>query len=310
MMPHESPARGKKLVKVPKPNDMAALRFALLGWYGERARPLRFRGHADPWGVLVAEVMAQQTQVARVEPAWAAFVERFPSPDLLARASPAEVLRAWRGLGYNRRALLLQRAAAAMVERHAGRVPSTLAELLALPGIGPYTARAVLAIAFQQPEAPVDTNVRRVLGRIHGGGQARPAEMQALADDLVDRDRPAAWTQALMDLGATLCGARVARCEPCPLRPWCASAGQVGEARGSVPATARASGPRFESTSRWLRGRIVDRLRDEGAGWHRVEGPIGEHPGAAVERALAALEREGLLERRADGAARLPSGRS
>jgi A/G-specific adenine glycosylase len=301
-------------VKVPQHPVRDPFRFALGRWYESRSRALRFRGHGEPWGVLVAEVMAQQTQVARVEPAWSAFMARYPDPASLARASAADVLRAWRGLGHNRRAVLLQRAAVAIVERHGGAVPPALPDLLALPGIGPYTARAIAAIAFGHPEAPVDTNVRRVLSRVVGAPEASPGEIQAVADTLLDRGAPGAWTQALMDLGATLCGPRVARCDECPVSPWCASAGRpvgahpVPAAAGERPATE--ARPRFEATSRWLRGRIVDRLRADGEGWHRIEGPIGEHPQHAVESALIALEREGLLERRADGASRLPSGRS
>jgi len=135
----------------------------VLGWYGSRARPLGIRTTREPWAILVSEVMAQQTQIARVDEAWSVFMERYPTPRALAEASTAEVLRAWSGLGYNRRAVNLRRAAAAIETEHAGRVPDDIEALEALPGVGPYTARAVVAIAFGQPVAAVDTNVRRVV---------------------------------------------------------------------------------------------------------------------------------------------------
>ena len=144
-------------------------RAAVLAWYDTRGRTLPFRGQLDPYAILVSEVMAQQTQISRVSQQWVTFMAAFPSVESLAEAPTADVLRAWRGLGYNRRALNLQRAARVIVSEHRGRVPSNLAELLRLPGVGPYTARAVAALAFGQAVGPVDTNVRRVLARLIGG---------------------------------------------------------------------------------------------------------------------------------------------
>ena len=264
------------------------------------------------------------TQISRVEPAWAAFMTRFPTPRALAEASPADVLRAWAGMGYNRRALNLQRAAATIVERHGGELPRTVAELEALPGVGPYTARAVAAIAFGEPVAAVDTNVRRVVGRVvagHGAavdpGVALPApELQAVADALVDPADPARWTHAVMDLGATLCRPATPRCDACPLAGLCRRRAEAGDGifTGTpmpMPAprrARRAPEPAFPSTRRWLRGRIVARLRDlpDGA-WEVVAGPIGDHDPVAVESAIADLTGEGMIERRSDGAIRLPS---
>lgn len=321
MMPQMGAVRDEGEVKDPTsgagaPLDdgrVAQLRERLARWHAGDGRSLRFRGTLDPWAILVSEVMAQQTQVARVEPAWEAFMAAYPTPAALAAASPAEVLRRWAGLGYNRRALHLQRAAALMVERHGGRVPRDVSDLLALPGVGPYTARAVAALAFGQPVAPVDTNVRRVVSRLVGTGAARrlsPVDLQDLADRLVERGDPGAWTNAMMDLGATICLPRAPRCEACPLRLACDGAGRQ-EPRASVTSGGRhAQRVAFEHTSRWLRGRIVERLRrsEEGA-WTRVQAPIGAHGHESVERALVALERDGLLERRADGEVRLPSAR-
>jgi A/G-specific adenine glycosylase len=279
-------------------------RQALLEWYVARARPLRIRTVRDPWAILVSEVMAQQTQIARVDEAWTVFMERYPTPRALAGATTADVLRAWAGLGYNRRALNLQRAAAAIEADHDGRVPHALTELEALPGVGPYTARAVAALAFGRPVAAVDTNVKRVVTRVLGQDlTAQP--LQAQADALVDPAAPATWTHASMELGATVCVSRSPRCGACPVATWCASAGQV-----ATPARRRSSNePAFELTTRWLRGRIIERLRalDDGA-WQTLPRSIGGHDAEAIESAVVALRREGMIEQRPDGAVRLPSG--
>ena len=193
----------------------------VLSWYAENGRDLAFRRTADPWAILVSEVMAQQTQAARAAEAWTRFMALFPTVSALAAASPADVVRAWRGLGYNRRALALRRAAIAIVEVHGGRIPSTLEALAALPGIGPYTARAVMAIAFGLPVAALDVNVRRVLGRAFLPSAIAKQDVQAAADALVPIDRAADWTHALMDIGAAFCRPREPRCDICPLQATC-----------------------------------------------------------------------------------------
>jgi A/G-specific adenine glycosylase len=223
------------------------------------------------------------------------------------------VLRAWAGLGYNRRAVALHRASKAIVEEHGGAVPASVVALEALPGVGPYTARAVAAIAFGLPVGAVDTNVRRVLGRIAAGGaEAFPhSSLQVLADAVVPPGRAGAWTHALMDVGARLCRPVAPRCADCPALTWCRYA--AGE-RPPVPAPAgsrpRRSEPRFDTTSRWLRGRILERAREaEDGAWVAYAGPIGSHPPRAVREAVAAMAADGLLEARetADGLeARLP----
>jgi A/G-specific adenine glycosylase len=306
-----------------------AARGAILAWYDGRGRTLPFRGTSDPYAILVSEAMAQQTQAARAGEAWLRFMEQFPTVAALAAATPAEVLRAWQGLGYNRRALNLWRAACQVVAEHGGRLPADLGSLEALSGVGSYTARAVAAIAFGLPVGAVDTNVRRVLGRIVAGDETaiRRSELQALADAAVPLDRPADWTHAIMDLGATVCRPRRPDCANCPARPWCRYAA-LAQATAHAPATAAgarapaerapAAGARgtatpFAATSRWLRGRIVDRLRaaPDGA-WVTIGGPIGLHDQPAIERALQALATEGLVEIRGesldDRQARLPVG--
>ncbi|MEQ1785889.1 MAG: A/G-specific adenine glycosylase, partial [Acidimicrobiales bacterium] len=195
---------------------------ALAGWWEEQRRDLPWRRTRDPWAVLVCEVMAQQTQVARVAERWAPFLERFPTPTALAEAPVAEVVRAWAGLGYNRRARDLHRCAQQVVDRHRGQLPAALDELLALPGIGPYTARAVLAFAFERDHGVVDTNSARVLAR-WAGRPLRVREAQAAADEVVPPGRAWMWNQAMLDLGAMVCTRRHPRCDECPTRRSCAS---------------------------------------------------------------------------------------
>jgi A/G-specific adenine glycosylase len=283
------------------------LQTAILDWYDASGRSLPFRATTDPYAVLVSEVMAQQTQISRVSEAWASFLAAFPTFGALAAAPPADVLRAWRGMGYNRRALNLWRAARVVVDDHDGKLPGDVAALERLPGIGPYTARAVAAIAFGLPVGAVDTNVRRVLGRTLAGGRdgIATAMLQSVADASVPRDRPAAWTHALMDVGATLCRPATPRCGECPARSLCAFATTGG--RLEAPRATRDAEQPFRSTSRWLRGRILDRLRD-GSDWVELDAPIGCHDRAAIETALAGLAVEGLIERDASATlrARLP----
>ena len=272
-------------------------RVAILAWYDARGRVLPFRGDGDPYAILVSEVMAQQTQISRVSAQWSTFMAAFPTVQRLAAAPTADVLRAWRGLGYNRRALNLQRAARIIVSEHGGRVPREVAALQRLPGIGPYTARAVAALAFGQAVGPVDTNVRRVLGRLTAS-DVPPAEMQRIADAIVPADRPADWTHALMDLGATVCRPTAPRCADCPASPWCRSLASRGSRPRRPRARLRKPEPAFASTSRWLRGRILNQLRDvPGATWGTVIGPLGDHGEDAVEAALSTMQGDGLIQR-------------
>ena len=272
------------------------LRASILAWYDARARALPFRASRDPWAILVSEAMAQQTQISRVVEKWGPFMTAFPTVEALAAATPADVLRAWQGLGYNRRALNLWRAARMIVEEHGGRVPEEVADLARLPGVGPYTARAVAAIAFGRSVGAVDTNVRRVIGRVAGGAAGlTEAALQVVADAMVPPDRPADWTHAVMDIGATLCRPRRPDCDACPARAWCRYA-------AAPPAPVWTAAPtrperRFETTSRWLRGRILEQLRAAADGvWTTIHGPLGTHDADAVGDALAALARDGLVE--------------
>jgi A/G-specific adenine glycosylase len=291
-----------------------ALRNAIVAWYEATGRKLAFRATRDPYAILVSELMAQQTQAARAAEAWTAWMARFPTVRELAAAPAADVLRAWAGLGYNRRAIQLHRAAKTIVAEHGGSVPETVEELRALPGVGPYTARAVAAIAFGLPVGAVDTNVRRVLGRIAAGGAEglAPGQHQALADAAVPVGRAGDWTHAVMDVGALLCRPRNPRCPECPAVAWCRyAAGERAAPRSSaVRAMPRRPDAAFPSTTRWLRGRIIARTRDAADGaWTPFADPMGVHDPSAVREAVVALGAEGLLDVREtpDGPeARLP----
>jgi A/G-specific adenine glycosylase len=296
-----------------RPADIVGLRAALLAWFDTDGRALafRFERDPDPWAVLVSEVMAQQTQVARVAEKWWVFMSRFPTPTVLAAAPTGDVIRAWQGLGYNRRAIDLQRAARAIV-RAGGHVPADVDSLRALPGVGPYTARAVAAIAFGQPVGAVDVNVRRVVGRLVGAdlSQVPPGQIQAAADELVDPARAGDWTHALMDLGATVCRPVRPNCDGCPVRAWCAFAAAAARPPTPTPPPRRVSSRGravpFEVTTRWLRGRIVDRLCGSPPGTAvTFDEPLGLHTAEAVSAALASLAADGLVELDGFGAARL-----
>ena len=258
----------------------------------------------------MCEVMAQQTQVARVAERWRPFLDRFPTPAALAEVPAAEAIRWWSGLGYNRRALALHRTACAVVRDHGGRLPCDLDVLLALPGIGPYTARAVLAFAFEADHGIVDTNPARVLARWEGrrlGAQ----QMQAAADSVVPAGQAWAWNQAMLDLGAAVCTRRAPRCAACPVAPHCAWA-RTGRAEPDpADGSAGVSGgqSRFEGSDRQGRGRLVEALRAGRVASDDLAATMG-WPGDAprAERVAATLVADGLATRAdGDGAYQLSS---
>lgn len=269
---------------------------AVLAWGAPRLRDLPWRRTRDPWEVLVSEVMLQQTQVARVVERWPRFISRFPTPAICAAAPLADVLREWDGLGYPRRGRNLHAAAAEIARL--GRFPDDLAGLLALPGVGPYTARAVLAFAFELDAAVVDTNIARVYARL-AGRRLTGGEVQKLADAALPAGEAWVWNQSLMDLGAVVCRA-VPACGDCPLAipcAWRATGTAPDPARGSSGVSVRQA--RFEGSDRQARGRLIAALTRAPVVTAEAAGVMGRDE-AIAERLVGALVSEGLIAR--DGA--------
>jgi A/G-specific adenine glycosylase len=272
----------------------------VLDWAAAHRRDLPWRDTRDPWAVLVSEVMLQQTQVDRVVQRWRRFLGRWPDTATCAAASLAEVLGEWQGLGYPRRAKALHATAREIQDRHGGRFPDRLEQLLALPGIGPYTARAVLAFAFEHDVAVLDTNVGRILAR-RAGESLTSRVAQASADDWVPPGHGWAWNQGLLDLGATRCRPTEPRCGDCPVAAGCEwhrrGHPSPDPAAGSASVSRRQA--RFEGSRRQARGKLLAAL---------TEGPLtsdqvaAAHAGEVVESLVA----DGLVERLADGSLQLP----
>lgn len=244
------------------PDRAAAIHRLVIAWFRANARPLPWREPgASPWSILVCEVMSQQTPVVRVLPRWQAWMERWPTPADLAAAPASEVLIAWDSLGYPRRALRLQETAAAIADQHGNVVPEDEATLLALPGVGTYTAAAVASFAHGQRAAVLDVNVRRVLGRAFAGIEHRPASLTVAerrwAARLVPVDEHVAWNAGAMELGALVCTARNPDCAACPLLDHCA---WVAAGKPTDPTVARRT-QAWAGTDRQLRGAIMRVLR-------------------------------------------------
>ncbi len=244
---------------------MSDLHAPLLRWYDEHARDLPWRRTtATPWGVLVSESMLQQTPVARVLPVYEAWLERWPTPAELAAAPVGEAIRAWGRLGYPRRAIRLHAAATVLVDEHDGEVPDSYDALRALPGVGDYTASAVLAFAFGRRQAVLDTNVRRVLARVVTGVEFPPTAVtmaeKAVAVELLPGDEPTAatWSVALMELGALVCTAASPACGTCPLRARCAWRLAGHPAYDGPPRRGQA----WSGTDRQCRGRLMALARE------------------------------------------------
>jgi A/G-specific adenine glycosylase len=295
--------------------NLKAFQRRLLDWYARHGRAnLPWRVVRDPYYTLVSEFMLQQTQVDRVVSKFEAFIALFPAIEALAQASTADVLRAWKGLGYNSRAVRLKNAAQAVVDRHAGAMPRETNALRALPGVGPYTAAAIRAFAFDCDDAPIDTNIRRIVHRLSFGlefpAKAPARELDAVARALAPPGRAHDWNSALMDLGATICTARAPKCLLCPVQSDCVAApvdsAALDRARRAVlkpPSPQNAVA--FERTTRYARGRIVDRLRDLPPGQrvslldlHReLESALPGRTLDDVGNLVGALERDGLIAR-------------
>lgn len=287
---------------------------ALLRWYRKRGRELPWRGTDDDYRVTVSEFMLQQTQVDRVLPLFLAFTRRFPDWRALAEAPQAEVVRAWKGLGYNLRALRLRELARQVVERHGGRLPAALPALLAMKGVGPYTARALRVFAHRERALAPDTNVRRVLARVFRGAKADPLAWDEAAWEKLEATVPerAAYdlNQALMDLGASACKARKPDCASCPLMRSCRSYPRIlSLAPERLPAQKPPRKERVDAfgvPNRIYRGRVIEALRRGPVArtglialGKAVRGRFGRADLPWLETVLSGLERDGLIRARA-----------
>ena len=308
------PMLGDRDVMSPPSSGASAARRAphVIGaWFDQHRRDLPWRSpDRTPWGVLVSEVMLQQTPVARVEPAWAAWMTRWPQPADLAAEAPGEAVRQWDRLGYPRRALNLHAAAVAVVDAHAGQVPEAEADLRALPGVGEYTAAAVRAFAFERRSVVLDTNIRRVLARLDAG-QEHPAPTLTVAERrraealVPDEDAAAAhWSAAVMELGALVCTATSPRCSDCPVVAMCAWVRAGRPAYDGPPRRVQ----RFAGTDRQVRGRIMAVLREADSPVERAAIEATWDAAIQRERALDGLVADGLVELVGEDRFGLPGG--
>lgn len=336
---------GKRPVSVPPlplPETLARVHAIILEWYALHRRDLPWRSTDDPYAILISEIMLQQTQVERVLPKYRQFLATFPTLADLASAPTSAVISAWVPLGYNSRAVRLQAIARQVLEEYGGRIPHSIDELLRLKGVGRYTAGAIACFAYRQQVATVDTNIYRVLHRIFFGlEQPEPTvkadQMFDIAERLLPANEAYNWNQALMDIGATICGSANPQCLRCPLQEVCVArqemsqyslfpggaslvalrqARKVAEKKPAYqakqPRQSQESLP-FTSSNRYFRGRIVDHLRSLPPGQRIEPLKLGRIVKPAfnqeelpwLQKLIAALEKDGLVDVNEDGV-RLP----
>jgi A/G-specific adenine glycosylase len=289
----------------------ADLHSAVFRWYRRHGRKLPWRGIRNPYRIMISEIMLQQTQVSRVLEKYPLFIKEYPTFDALASAPRAMVIRSWQGMGYNNRAVRLHMLAHVVVERHGGRLPREYDALIALPGIGKYTAHAMLYSAFNQSLPVVDVNIRRLLSRVFWKMPDRSAlrpeeEIWPLATSLLPRGGTYDWNQALMDLGATVCTARSPQCGVCPLGRFCKSVKQMQKGDSAPPIVKRKPELTYRGVpARIHRGRIIEALRQVPHGssmsvaalTRKVFKEAGDRDVHWIGKALAALEKDGLVRR-------------
>ncbi|MEO6605727.1 MAG: A/G-specific adenine glycosylase [Aeromicrobium sp.] len=292
--------------KLPE-GDLAQLHEQVIDWFDREARDLPWRRAASAWAVTVSEFMLQQTPVSRVLPVYEAWIERWPTPAALADSSTGDAVRAWGRLGYPRRALRLHAAATAIVAEHDGAVPTTLDELLALPGVGEYTAAAVASFAHEQRHPVLDTNVRRVFARIVSGEQFPAATLTSSERDLAAALLPEhdahRWAAATMELGALVCTARAPVCVHCPVADLCRWRRAGYPAYDGPPRRGQA----WAGTDRQCRGRLMAVLRDSPIPVPKVQLDLVWSDAIQRERALDGLVADGLVEPVDDDSYALPS---
>lgn len=294
----------------------------LLGWFQERGRELPWRLTRDPYAILVSEIMLQQTQVERVIPYYLAFLKQFPTISDLAQASLSDVLRGWVGLGYNRRAMNLLEIAKTVVRMYAGIIPDDPSVLREFKGIGPYTSRAIPCFAYGRQYSLLDTNNKRVIGRIYFGvNYPNDQRLIGAADELVPKDKAWEWNQALMDLGAGVCKARKPQCSKCPVKSYCKAAESFlstdenlysqnhlnrtheESSRKTKIKQVRPQNQPFVNTNRYMRGRIIHELhlleRGHWATFPELVKSInpdhGVYDACRLQSLLEVLQQEGLV---------------
>jgi A/G-specific adenine glycosylase len=262
----------------------------ILLWYAENKRNLPWRNTTDPYQILVSEIMLQQTQVDRVIPKYQEFLNRYPTVHTLASAKTADLISLWSGLGYNRRVIHLQNAAKSIA---AYGFPNSIEGMMDLPGIGPYTARAVMCFAFHKDIPVVDTNIRRIFSRYFFGGEGSLSQLHAQVNVSVPRGKGVLWNNALMDFGATVCTARKPACVACPLKESCTAFMQ-----GNVENYLRVSPPqkRFEGSTRQYRGIVLRALTLQSP--LRIAVLQKRIPLAALKLSINQMEREGLIKKK------------
>ena len=276
-------------------------------WWDSEKRDLPWRISRDPWAILVSEFMLQQTQASRVVEKYKTFLKRFPNPTTCANSTPGKVIELWSGLGYNRRAINLHRTAKTIAEKHKGTVPDELSLLLDLPGIGDYTARAILAFSFEKDVAVVDVNVKRVLSRLEGRTLSMK-EAQSIADQNLPTGEGWRWNQAMIEIGATICTARKTKCDKCPLKQTCTWTKNQAATDPAISVKSKKL-ETFEGSDRQGRGKLINALRNE---------PIMEKDAPQIfgwpndhkrcKRVLEKLEKDGLIVIADSGKISLPNG--
>ncbi len=275
-------------------SDVVAFRRSLRRAAPQLTRPLPWIDHPSAWAVLVSEVMLQQTQTSRVVEPWRQFIQRFPTARVCADASLAEVLTAWRGLGYNRRAKSLRAAAIVIRDDFDGDVPSDVEHLLTLPGVGEYTANAVASFAFGASVAVLDTNVGRVLARAVANRRLRPSEARVLAAEVLPSRHVASFNQAMIDLGAQFCRSSP-RCDVCPLRRVCAWQRDGGDDPAIRSAGVSQPQSTFIGSNRQLRGQVLNALRDGSKSLRELDTTFHEVASERRDAVLESLVNDGLI---------------
>ena len=276
-------------------------------WWDSEKRDLPWRISRDPWAILVSEFMLQQTQASRVVEKYKTFLERFPNPTTCANSTPGKVIELWSGLGYNRRAINLHRTAKTIAEKHKGTVPDELSLLLDLPGIGDYTARAILAFSFEKDVAVVDVNVKRVLSRLEGRTLSMK-EAQSIADQNLPTGEGWRWNQAMIEIGATICTARKTKCDKCPLKETCTWTKNQSATDPAISVKSKKL-ETFEGSDRQGRGKLINALRNEpimGKDVPQILGWPNDHK--RCKRVLEKLEKDGLIVIADSGKISLPNG--